>query len=481
MTRPTQLGPLLVAAIAVSFASAAAVSNSTSTTTTTTTSSHPGRLQILLAEVSRWRERHLADPSSSPSGGSGDQALGVRPNTVAAWVLSFLAASVSSAGGVGGGSLFLPILNLVAGLSLKRATAFSSFMVTGGAASNVLYNLACAGGNGAGGQRLIDYDIALLFQPCLLLGVSIGVVCNVMFPEWLITALFSLFLAFCTAKTCRAGLKIWRSETCCGAGAGTVAAGGTHPSKEPLLMPQAGSDAEDGDGNGAAGFPWKDVALLVMVWLCFFALHVLIGDKHGKGVMKIKPCGVAYWLITFFQLPATVAFTGYIIYAKRKKHVVHSQEDGKVDPVGATMEPLPSLTFPLAAFVTGALRGLFGIGGGLLLNPVLLQIGINPQTAAATSSFMVLFCASMSMVQFILLGMKGIAEASVYAAICFVASVVGLVVIERAIRKSGRVSLIVFLVTAIMALSTVIVTCFGAQDVWMQYTSGAYMGFKLPC
>ncbi|CAL4961001.1 unnamed protein product [Urochloa decumbens] len=460
MTRTTQLAPLLVAAIAVSFVSAAAASN------TTTTSSHPSSLQVLLAEVSRWRERHLADPSSSPPG--------VRANTVAAWVLSFLAASVSSAGGVGGGSLFLPILNLVAGLSLKRATAFSSFMVTGGAASNVLYNLACAG---AGGRRLIDYDIALLFQPCLLLGVSIGVVCNVMFPEWLITALFSLFLAFCTAKTCRAGLKIWRSETRGGAGA--------QSSKEPLLLlPPAGSDAEDGGGGGnggAGGFPWKDVALLVLVWLCFFALHVLIGDKHGKGVIKIKPCGVAYWLITFFQLPAAVAFTGYIIYAKRKKHVVHSQEDGKEDLVGATMETLPSLTFPLAAFVTGSLSGLFGIGGGLLLSPVLLQIGINPQTAAATSSFMVLFCASMSMVQFILLGMKGIAEASVYAGICFVASVVGLVVIERAIRKSGRVSLIVFLVTAIMALSTVIVTCFGAQDVWRQYTSGAYMGFKLPC
>jgi uncharacterized membrane protein YfcA len=145
------------------------------------------------------------------------------------------------------------------------------------------------------------------------------------------------------------------------------------------------------------------------------------------------------------------------------------------------MDTLPTLLFPLAAFVTGALSGLFGIGGGLLLNPVLLQIGIPPQTAAATSSFMVLFCASMSMVQFILLGMQGIGEASVYAGICFVASVVGAVVIERAIRKSGRVSLIVFLVTGIMAVSTVIITFFGALDVWAQYTSGAYMGFKLPC
>lgn len=43
------------------------------------------------------------------------------------------------------------------------------------------------------------------------------------------------------------------------------------------------------------------------------------------------------------------------------------------------MDTLPTLLFPLAAFVTGALSGLFGIGGGLLLNPVLLQIGIPPQ------------------------------------------------------------------------------------------------------
>ncbi|KAL6614357.1 hypothetical protein ACP70R_036627 [Stipagrostis hirtigluma subsp. patula] len=471
MTRTAQLVPLLVAATSVAFFTAAAASNSTS--------SHPGHLPNLLVEVSRWRERHLADAASSyPQGG-----------TVLAWILSFLAASVSSAGGVGGGSLFLPILNLVAGLSLKRATAYSSFMVTGGAASNVLYNLLCAarGGGGRRGAALIDYDIALRFQPCLLLGVSVGVVCNVMFPEWLITALFSLFLAFCTAKTCRAGVRIWRSEGAAGGGGALV------PNKEPLLSPGGGGDAENGSGqaqagsedggNGTAGagFPWKDVALLVMVWLCFFVLHVLIGDKHGKGLIRIKPCGVAYWLITLFQLPAAVAFTWYIIYAKRKKQVAHNHGDGKANLVDSKMEILPSLTFPLAAFVTGTLSGLFGIGGGLLLNPVLLQIGIPPQTAAATSSFMVLFCASMSMVQFILLGMKGIGEASIYAAICFVASVVGLVVIERAIRKSGRVSLIVFLVTAIMALSTVIVTCFGAKDVWMQYTSGAYMGFKLPC
>lgn len=103
------------------------------------------------------------------------------------------------------------------------------------------------------------------------------------------------------------------------------------------------------------------------------------------------------------------------------------------------------------------------------------------QTAAATSSLMVLFSASMSMVQYVLLGMTRIDEAVMYAVLCFVASVVGLVTMQRVIAQSGRVSLVVFLVCALMALSTAVITLFGALDVWRQITNGDYMGFKQLC
>jgi hypothetical protein len=36
---------------------------------------------------------------------------------------------------------------------------------------------------------IIDYDLALLIQPMLMLGISIGVICNVIFPNWLVTIL----------------------------------------------------------------------------------------------------------------------------------------------------------------------------------------------------------------------------------------------------------------------------------------------------
>jgi hypothetical protein len=60
-------------------------------------------------------------------------------------------------------------------------------MIMGGAAATVFYNLR---------QRhptldlpIIDYDLALLFQPMLMLGISIGVAFNVIFADWMITVL----------------------------------------------------------------------------------------------------------------------------------------------------------------------------------------------------------------------------------------------------------------------------------------------------
>lgn len=36
---------------------------------------------------------------------------------------------------------------------------------------------------------ILDYDLALLFQPMLMLGITLGVALSVVFPYWLITVL----------------------------------------------------------------------------------------------------------------------------------------------------------------------------------------------------------------------------------------------------------------------------------------------------
>jgi uncharacterized membrane protein YfcA len=49
---------------------------------------------------------------------------------------------------------------------------------------------------------------------------------------------------------------------------------------------------------------------------------------------------------------------------------------------------MPVYVFSVAALLTGVMSGLFGIGGGLLLNPVLLQTGVPPKVSASSEVFL---------------------------------------------------------------------------------------------
>jgi len=43
---------------------------------------------------------------------------------------------------------------------------------------------------------------------------------------------------------------------------------------------------------------------------------------------------------------------------------------------------------------TASVAGLLGIGGGMIVSPLLLELGVHPLVAAATSSLMVGLCSS---------------------------------------------------------------------------------------
>ncbi|XP_027338112.1 sulfite exporter TauE/SafE family protein 5-like [Abrus precatorius] len=427
----------------------------------------------------------------SETNGSLESQILMSGPLVLAGVLCFIASCISSVGGIGGGGLFIPILTIVAGLDLKTASSISAFMVTGGSVANVICNM-CIKSPKFGGKSLIDYDIALSSEPCMLLGVSVGVICNLVFPEWLITVLFALFLAWSTTKTCRSGLLFWKIESEEkrkigleelekglqqngiieeNKGSAHVYAENDGPKsiEVPILAPQENSEVR---------IPWLKLVVLLLVWFSFFSIYLLRGNRYGQGIIPMEPCGVGYWILSSVQVPLAVVFTAWIVVRKESlRDLTHTP---KV-PGLIRNRPSNKLVFPLMALLAGILGGVFGIGGGMLISPLLLQVGIAPEVTAATCSFMVLFSSTMSALQYLLLGMKDVETALVLAIMCFVASLLGLLVVQRAIRKYGRASIIVFSISIVMSLSNVLMTSFGAIKVWKDFKSGEYMGFKLPC
>ncbi|XVE51194.1 hypothetical protein DITRI_Ditri02bG0020000 [Diplodiscus trichospermus] len=261
--------------------------------------------------------------------------------TVLAGVFCFIAASISSAGGIGGGGLFIPILTIVAGLDLKTASNFSAFMVTGGSIANVSYNFRAKSAK-FGVKCLIDYDIALLSEPCMLLGVSVGV-------HWV----GHWKMESDRHQETRNGYEKQESWVIQNGVFGKI--GETKSLEEPLVGLE---------GTQKSRFPWKNILVLIMVWFSFFVIYLLRGNRYGQGIIPMKPCGVGYWALSLFQIPLAIAFTAWILC---RKEAIACQDPNK--------QGVNKLVFPLMALLAGGLGGVFGIGGGMLISPLLLQVG----------------------------------------------------------------------------------------------------------
>ncbi|VAI82860.1 unnamed protein product [Triticum turgidum subsp. durum] len=219
--------------------------------------------------------------------------------------IGFFGAAFGSIGGVGGGGIFVPMLTLIIGFDPKSSAAMSKCMIMGAAVSTVYCNLKLK--HPTLDMPVIDYDLVLLIQPMLMLGVSIGVICNVIFPDWLVTVLLIILFIVTSTKAFLKAIETWKKETII---ITETAIRSEQTTEEQEYMPlseglNATSQTEnmpDHDRNETPSDEavsiwknvyWKEVGLLAFVWVAFLGLQVT------KNYMAT--CSIWYWVLNLLQ------------------------------------------------------------------------------------------------------------------------------------------------------------------------------------
>ncbi|XP_022740104.1 sulfite exporter TauE/SafE family protein 3-like [Durio zibethinus] len=386
-------------------------------------------------------------------------------------IVGFLGAALGSVGGVGGGGIFVPMLALIIGFDPKSSTAISKCMIMGAAGSTVYYNLRLR--HPTLEMPLIDYDLALLFQPMLMLGISIGVALNVMFADWMVTVLLIILFIGTSTKAVFKGIDTWKKETLMQKEAAKSEAEESKPAdggaQDYKPLPSGPGVLPDDEVPLLQNIYGKELSLLVYVWIGFLIVQII---KE-----YLPTCSIMYWIVNSLQIPiaasvtlfeATCLYKGTRVIASKGKEVTN----WKIYQI---------LLYCSCGIIAGMVGGLLGLGGGFILGPLFLEIGIPPQVASATSTFAMTFSSSMSVVQYYLLNRFPVPYAAYFVLVATIAAFTGQHVVRKIIAVVGRASIIIFILALTIFISAISLGGVGIADMVEKLANEEYMGFENLC
>ena len=111
------------------------------------------------------------------------------------------------------------------------------------------------------------------------------------------------------------------------------------------------------------------------------------------------------------------------------------------------------------------LTGLFGIGGGIVKGPLMLEMGVLPEVSSATSATMILLTSSAATISYFIFSALNINYAIWLFFIGLIFTVAGQIGVDYLVKQYGRPSLIVFVIGTVVALSAVAMGIEGGKSI----------------
>jgi uncharacterized membrane protein YfcA len=230
------------------------------------------------------------------------------------------------------------------------------------------------------------------------------------------------------------------------------------------------------DHHFTTGSILMDFTYLFMAYITVLIVALLRGG-HGRGsIIGISTCSLHSWSILLIGQICCLGLS-IVAYRKHMPRLVNGEDPVEAsNSVNYLEQNLNYLV--MFSYVSGIGAGMLGIGGGMILNPIMLGLGFMPEVASAVSAFSVLFTSSSTTTQFIIQGSISLRDSAVFLVISAIGSIIGALLISHLVKKYRRPSILVWILFILMVLSAVVLPTIGVYRI---LKIGTAMGFELPC
>lgn len=188
-------------------------------------------------------------------------------------------------------------------------------------------------------------------------------------------------------------------------------------------------------------------------------LVVMFAGVLFSDLLKDKaPCARwLYWLVVLSLVPFTFVISAVVRrYLVRKFHAKEAAsfvwQEGDVPWTERN-----TVVYPTVCSLAGLVAGMFGVGGGIVKGPLMLEMGVLPDVAAATCATMILFTAASASVIYLTFGGLSWDYAGAVFVLGLVVTLAGQGVCYWLMDRLQRRSIIIFSMAGLLTLSSVVI------------------------
>lgn len=165
-------------------------------------------------------------------------------------------------------------------------------------------------------------------------------------------------------------------------------------------------------------------------------VNLLRGGKGAESIVGLESCAAVDWVIQVIYLILCIVITYIAVrFIKKETELKQICQDYKTE-IELNNRNLVRLL--LVAFVGGWVAGALGLGGGSIFNPILLEMGLNAIVSSATGMYMIMFSTAASTAVFMINDMILYDYALWIGFWCFFGSVIGLILLNKIMKKLNR-------------------------------------------
>jgi len=394
-----------------------------------------------------------------------DSILPLKLQIIIGFISIFVAAGMSNASGLGGGLLFIPVLLLIMKFYAHEAIPISKMVIFVGAFASFIQNIKVK--RPRRNVKALNYNLIIVNASNLLLGTIFGVTLNKILPNTLILFFLCIILFYYSIKTFKTFLKFYKAEN-----SGDIFS--MNSQMNTISSRYNNADINQSQEDAIQRELYKDQFLirwdkLKFVIIPFFIMAFLSLLRESNMVSK---CSLIYWSLIFLFVIIVLIFDYFVIIHIEKEYdyrrfINFPYDDKDIKWTRNTIVKLSAI-----GFVAGFVAGTVGIGGGVILGPILLDLGIHPIVSSVTTNFLVLITSSSTTFQFILFKLLNFEYGFFCITFSALGSYCGTYLVNNYVKNTGKQSFIVLVLFMVVIISAVALPLSSLINIIEDYRNG---------